>query len=411
MIEAQPNILVGPIKDPSLDPEMMLPMRHETLAQRDDVENIDLAKGAREYDLSEMQPLGLVGEYGLVGSINAGGDKKLEVWGKLDETGRFDKRGVIVVDEDLNPIDVIRRGEADNTHFVSVFAGHPEKVIGRSMSPDEQAKLGTLPTTVSRKHLGISVDESGRIIFRDHQSTNGTELIVGKPDLRRRPIGDEGLGALAPASVVEKVKDPRLVQLLAPIKTIKEFTEENPGTQTNYDYMFMDDGPERDAIIEALRSERTKRQAEESNHTIVTEESRAAASRQLGDVRRNDDTINNMLRDYEQKHPGVTDLVEAIRTDSDLRYKIGEHLLNAIMPIRLQNMPERIRDNSQKKPNHSGYGHLRQITSREYATLLALAMIDGTYQGYGKGDEIDRHPDTGRVIRGQHRAAALGLLN
>jgi len=101
-----------------------------------------------------------------------------------------------------------------------------------------------------------------------------------------------------------------------------------------------------------------------------------------------------------------------MRTNKDLRYELGSYLLRdkmkwlATVPHRL---PDLVSTNRQTKtPRVKGYERCGKLTSREYSSLLALSMLDGTFV-YHTGDYIEIN-SLGRVIVGQHRYAAELLL-
>lgn len=72
-------------------------------------------------------------------------------------------------------------------------------------------------------------------------------------------------------------------------------------------------------------------------------------------------------------------------------------------------IPERVVCNSQKRPSTRGYDVVTDLSSREYAALLALSMLDVTYKPKRTtSDPIDIL--AGEVMRGQHRFAAIELL-
>jgi hypothetical protein len=73
-------------------------------------------------------------------------------------------------------------------------------------------------------------------------------------------------------------------------------------------------------------------------------------------------------------------------------------------------MPSRIARDSQKNPNHPGYSGVGHLSSREYACMLAMSMLDGTFDiSSARGDEITAS-SRNRDGVGQHRTAAKTLL-
>jgi hypothetical protein len=102
-------------------------------------------------------------------------------------------------------------------------------------------------------------------------------------------------------------------------------------------------------------------------------------------------------------NPGK-DIKELLRTDDELRVKLGEFLLQK--QDALTYLPGRFhRDGQKKNANYSGYP--RGLSSREYAALLALSMLDGTYKK-SLSDPIEI--EYGEAIRGQHRYVAMMTL-
>lgn len=98
----------------------------------------------------------------------------------------------------------------------------------------------------------------------------------------------------------------------------------------------------------------------------------------------------------------------AIRDNHELRMELGVHLLDTIKHMKY--LPSRLNNDFEiKRPNIQGYDE--DMTSKEYATLLALAMLDGTYKD-SPGDKIliGSRFDGGEVTNGQHRYTAQEAL-
>lgn len=99
------------------------------------------------------------------------------------------------------------------------------------------------------------------------------------------------------------------------------------------------------------------------------------------------------------------EVAEVLRSNDVLRFELGKHLLTKLDAM--QFLPSRLNNDTEvKRPNVQGYDE--PMTSKEYAVLLALSMLDGTYKD-STGDKIyiDRYRD---VKNGQHRYAAQELL-
>lgn len=101
---------------------------------------------------------------------------------------------------------------------------------------------------------------------------------------------------------------------------------------------------------------------------------------------------------------------ELLRTNNELRVELGAYFLDKLAAMHY--LPERVMYNSSKNlknPNVGGYGDKR-FTSREYAALLAVSMLDGTFKTEStKHDPIYKNRYS-EVVTGQHRYAAHMLL-
>jgi hypothetical protein len=104
------------------------------------------------------------------------------------------------------------------------------------------------------------------------------------------------------------------------------------------------------------------------------------------------------------------EIVNRLHDDPELRLNIGRYLLEKIdrMAESDTTLPPRIQKNtSTKRPAFAGYENMGRIPSREYAALLALSYLDGTFK---QGDRMSRD-DRGDILDGQHRTAAELVLS
>lgn len=108
-------------------------------------------------------------------------------------------------------------------------------------------------------------------------------------------------------------------------------------------------------------------------------------------------------------HRSDGDAVRAAREEDELRVVLGMMLLDELDRLAEGGqLPERVRyQEITKQINHAGYPD--KVESREAAALIALSLLDGTFQPVRGGDEIVVDAD-GEVRQGQHRAAALMAL-
>ena len=101
--------------------------------------------------------------------------------------------------------------------------------------------------------------------------------------------------------------------------------------------------------------------------------------------------------------------IDELRTNEALRCAVLEHLQEKLEKVHWSKLPERVMRNEQKVPNSKGYENIKDMKSREYVALLALSMMDGSFD-YSKEENILNPTSDGKVIAGQHRWAAQELL-
>ena len=129
--------------------------------------------------------------------------------------------------------------------------------------------------------------------------------------------------------------------------------------------------------------------------------------------------IKSIIDEYvpygvETDFDGFKKTINEIRKNHELRYRLLEFFQKKLEVIRQSSpddLPERVRYNdpdNRKHPNHPGYPD--KMTSSEYAAVLALSMIDGSFNPeLEENIESDRRKD-GTPIYGQHREAAWTIL-
>lgn len=122
-----------------------------------------------------------------------------------------------------------------------------------------------------------------------------------------------------------------------------------------------------------------------------------------------DEKLDALVKSLTPEGIKLDGMVDLIRTDKTIRLRLAEYLSKKLDAVPLLRLPERVATNSSgnlKNPNSPGY---EKMTSREYATLLALAMIDGTFKNASAQYDKITTKD-GYVTTGQHRAAAQLIL-
>ena len=180
----------------------------------------------------------------------------------------------------------------------------------------------------------------------------------------------------------------------------------------NYDKLFSPVKP--DDSPEAIQKSIEKSRVVESIRSKVTPESKLLAEQRLETAIASDPELASIFSKFagEQGIANRDDLTEELRTSLGLRLAVGRYLLDKIDKLS-SGMPDRIKMNDKDKgANHGGYSHIPRMSSREYASLLAISMLDGTFDdNYKPSDRIEYHPETGEVVLGQHRAAAKKLIS
>lgn len=148
-----------------------------------------------------------------------------------------------------------------------------------------------------------------------------------------------------------------------------------------------------------------------SREQLMTEESIREAILTLPKVQ--DKIINSIIgKHLTPEVNSYENLVGFIRENSALRLELGKYLMQkvhehrSIMPARLQ------QSHGEKSPSHPGYDD--KLGNDEYAALLAISMLDGTFISKRSLSDpvefVDRRNDTA-INGGQHRLAAVQLLN
>lgn len=105
-----------------------------------------------------------------------------------------------------------------------------------------------------------------------------------------------------------------------------------------------------------------------------------------------------------------------IRSSHLTRCRLFEYLTSRLNNLAVDNpraLADRVRSNSEgnlKTPNHLGGDYYKdRMRSREYAVVLAIAMIDGSFD-VGRQDKIITHYRDGKGRCGMHRDSARVLL-
>lgn len=110
------------------------------------------------------------------------------------------------------------------------------------------------------------------------------------------------------------------------------------------------------------------------------------------------------------------EIMNNIRSSYLTRCRLFEYLTSRLNDLAVDNpraLADRVRSNSEgnlKTPNHLGGDYYKdRMRSREYAVVLAIAMMDGSFD-VDRQDKMVTHYRGGRERSGMHRDSARALL-
>ena len=271
--------------------------------------------------------------------------------------------------------------------------------------------------SVSRQHLCISTDEDGTLTITDN-SKYGTVVSYERPEHQGDSGGWGSLQHYVPPSRREQ-------SLASGVGELARFSEEIRSLAqplgTDIDELW-------DVILSPTATDEQREQARQTY-----------ARRQLSEGIKGRDKVSikgfyssmNWLKglagtniksiideyapyDVETGFDGFKKTINEIRKNHLLRCRLLEFFgrkLEVMRQLSPDDLPERVKHNDPgnlKHPNHPGYPD--KMTSPEYAAVLALSMIDGSFNPeLEENIESDRRKD-GTPIYGQHREAAHVVL-
>lgn len=292
-------------------------------------------------------------------------------------------------------------------------------------------------TSVSRQHLHISTDENGTLTIKD-TSTYGTVVSYERLEHQGDSGGWGSLRHYVPPSSQERSLTPERNELDDFSERI-QFLAQPLGT--DIDGNRFNEPPKQAQERESknlrelwdviLSPTATDEQREQAHQTY--------ARRQLSEGIRGRDKVSiksfynsmNWLKalagtnikgiideyapyDVETGFDGFKKTINEIRKNHLLRCQLLKFFggkLEVMRQLSPDDLPERVKHNDPdnlKHPNHPGYPD--KMTSSEYAAVLALSMLDGSFSPeLEENIESDRRKD-GTPIYGQHREAAHVVL-
>lgn len=178
-----------------------------------------------------------------------------------------------------------------------------------------------------------------------------------------------------------------------------------PNKPDNYDYLFGDEdlvGSVEDAAVRGPNGRGVV--------TDISKEYSIDILKRFEAEEGLDSKIKEIIHRHNKNQPLVsTTTMDIIRNDKYLRMELGVYFLSKLDSMK-DLLPKRVAENTQKNSTMPGYNHIPNLRSREYASLLALAHLDGTFDPEKSLSEQPTYNDRGLVETGQHRVASEMLL-
>ena len=291
--------------------------------------------------------------------------------------------------------------------------------------------------SVSRQHLCVSVDEDGVLTIKD-TSTYGTMVSYERLEHQGDSGGWDSLRHYAPPSSQERSLTPERNEL-GDFSERMQFLAQPLGT--DIDGNRFNEPPKQAQERESknlrelwdviLSPTATDEQREQAHQTY--------ARRQLSEGIKGRDKVSikgfyssmNWLKglegtniksiideyapyDVETGFDGFKKTINEIRKNHLLRCRLLKFFggkLEVMRQLSPDDLPERVKHNDPGNLKHSNRpGYPDKMTSPEYAAVLALSMLDGSFNPeLEENIESDRRKD-GTPIYGQHREAAHVVL-
>lgn len=292
-------------------------------------------------------------------------------------------------------------------------------------------------TSVSRQHLHISTDENGTLTIKD-TSTYGTVVSYERPEHQGDSGGWGSLRHYVPPSSQERSLTPernelddfseRIQFLAQPLGTDIDGNRFNEPPKQAQERESKNLRELWDVILSPTATDEQRDQARQTY-----------ARRQLSEGIRGRDKVSiksfynsmNWLKalagtnikgiidehapyDVETGFDGFKKTINEIRKNHLLRCQLLKFFggkLEVIRQLSPDDLPERVKHNDPGNLKHSNRpGYPDKMTSSEYAVVLALSMLDGSFNPeLEENIESDRRKD-GTPIYGQHREAAHVVL-
>lgn len=205
--------------------------------------------------------------------------------------------------------------------------------------------------------------------------------------------------------------DKRVRELTKPLETdVDGVPFEDESVRVNYDHLYASDympsNNVEDAAVRNLKG------------APISENSFNAAKEAINSLAMNPSLMQiiNPERSLDSKMIDSKMIINNIRASHLTRCRLFEYLtsrldrLAAVNPGALADRVLRDSEDNLKSPNYLGGNYYAgKMRSREYTVVLAIAMMDGSFN-VDRQDEVVTHYRGGKERRGMHRDSARALL-
>ena len=193
-------------------------------------------------------------------------------------------------------------------------------------------------------------------------------------------------------------------------------TEPEKAEEFDFRHLFTATDEELDAEAADYIANGAQKNSVESPRDRVTDDGDAAARSAVRNAMSIDRNFHDLINDHPSvkanntRGAGAKPLPELLRTDASLRLAAGSYLLDKLEHhLHPSAMPRRVRLNTPKASAVTGYEAAKD--SEEYTAMLALSMLDGTFDPSRETTGDNTYSPVTDEGTGQHRYAARQLLN
>lgn len=283
-------------------------------------------------------------------------------------------------------------------------------VVGRGVEKSAK-RFGLTSPDISRQHFSVAIGDDSLVVTNN--SANGTKVTpYNRPSSNEIGLGFAELSQARAELSLEKFS-PQTQKLTTPLTTD---SLGQPAVSHN-------ESPRRESfddlwnVSDEEARERAHRYIDEVNQhrpnkrNSVNDENIRSARDMLTKAVNGDGELGNIIKEYAKS----SEIIDELRTNHALRCAVFDYFRYKLERIRELNssiLPERVRrddPNNLKSPNSDGYP-VDKMLSSEYASVLALAMVDGSFDA-SRADTTQSHiRSDGSPGMGQHRDAARTIL-